>query len=191
MLASVLEETHGSVELPDEKPGTFHDYLKCLKYGPDMVKVKVEKGKEGGMDVFSGLVEIWVLAEKIEDLRTANEVVDEIQRRHGISGRFPGAQSVNVAFAETTTYSPLRRLLEDYFVLEAGPADYEALRAEGVTGEFWFALSNKMRGLVEQVGWGLATFKDSFAKRVEQRPRCDYHLFDSRGCASCGRMGKR
>lgn len=181
-----MKETNGFLRLPEEDPDIFKNFLICMHRGPAKLNVSMDPETDDIPDVFERLAEVWVVAHRFEDFRTANEVVDEIKRRREMTRRLPGAACINTIFMETEKYSRLRALMIDYFVLEAGPGDYQRLRREGVCKESWYELAMDMKGLVREVVYGPSRFEDAFVKTVEQKPKCDYHMFTEKGCASCG-----
>lgn len=167
------------VELVSEDPTTFNDYLRYLDRCDGKIPVLLE-------DYCLPLVEMWVLAEKLGDYATANNLVDTLRKVHKAEKVLPSYRSINIAIGACTPCSPLRRLVVDMWTHEGTMADYEKLQFS-VRPEFWYTIATEYREMVEEVELGPGVWDDGLGQTLDKRPWCDYHFFNERGCASCGR----
>lgn len=188
VLEQAIQNSLGTVTVHDEDPIVFSNWLQCLKFGPERVS-DLHNGAYA--PAYKALIDVWILAVGIEDHRTANHVVDEIQRRHTANEDLPHAAAINVAFAKTTSrYALIRKLMVDLFVLDASEREFERARIQGASGEFWCEVAKEQKAMGAQLGAmgpGMGVLEEEMRKRVRDRPRCDYHYFRvSGGCESCG-----
>lgn len=202
LLEDALQECGGSVVLVDEDPKVFSNYLLFLEGGAARVEEEEqrrlraeevgrrERGIKAKTDMFARLAEIWILSDSFEDHHACNLIIDSLLDLHqNARSLVLSAEAINITFASSTPFAPLQKLIIDLLVLEAGPSEYEVLRAQGVTQEVWFAVSWEMKGFVEEVRSGPGRWEDALGRGIGAWPRCDWHFFGDEGvgCLSCGR----
>jgi len=76
---------------------------------------------------FETLIGVWILADKYRDVYRANRVMDQLVCFSHGTKLLPHLGAINLAYDSTLEDSPLRSLLRDLFVHEAGPSALEAI----------------------------------------------------------------
>jgi hypothetical protein len=131
--ASSARWTSGTkpVDLTEHEPEVFETYIQCVYYGtvtsPELPSCK-------GDDSFKGLITLYLLADKLNDIITTNLVADEIIRTSEDLRKVPNSLCVTLAFDSTVAGSPLRKLCRDYYAHEAAVGVLEGIE-EGMF--FW------------------------------------------------------
>ncbi|OQO14702.1 hypothetical protein B0A48_00083 [Cryoendolithus antarcticus] len=97
-------------DLTDEKPKIFEAYLHCI------YRDEVNKHYKSN-HAHQPLFELYVLADKLEDAKTANVIIDEIVERSK-DILIPTATEARYVYTHSVTGSPLRMLLVDLLVHE-------------------------------------------------------------------------
>ncbi|KAK3642403.1 hypothetical protein LTR56_010756 [Elasticomyces elasticus] len=156
------------IELPDDKPTVFASYLQCLYLGT----VHTEEDEE---EVYN----IYILADKLGDLTSANVVMDFIVKWHTTDNVVPSMESVGYAFQHTAATSKLRQVLVAYWVHEAGNEYFQKGINRAVKHGFTDVCGALLKeyGRLKAEGWanGVST---TFAMLVAERPTCYYHQHD-------------
>lgn len=62
---------------------------------------------------YKALISLYLLADKLQDIVTANKVMDKIDSFHTITEVHPGKEPISIAYQSTVEGSPLRKLLRD------------------------------------------------------------------------------
>ena len=172
-LAKRWNPEHKAIELPDDDPAAFNDYLKCIYLGIAQV------GRDDHDDPFIELMRAYVLADKLGDLQTTNDIIDTIIHRSDVFGAIPDGDCVSVVFTQTTDSSPLRRLVVDYYIHEGTMSLFEQANLDQVPASFLWAVANAYRRLKEdstdETG---ATVNGVFSRTVSQGDKCEYHQHD-------------
>jgi hypothetical protein len=65
---------------------------------------------------YEAMIRLYLLADKLQDLVTANMIMDELILFSSGAGGNPKHLAVSLAYSSTTNTSPLRKLLRDYWV---------------------------------------------------------------------------
>ncbi|KAK4958107.1 hypothetical protein LTR10_004532 [Elasticomyces elasticus] len=112
------------ITLPEDKPGIFSDYLQCLYMGT------VPKDNDHERDVF----DLYILADKLGDLKSANTIMDSIIQWYGADDVIPKVSFANYVFGKTASGSKLRALLVDYWVLESTSESFHTERRKSADG---------------------------------------------------------
>jgi hypothetical protein len=158
-----LSDPAKPVDLGDHDPEVFSDYLECVYFGTDAIRVDLtnetpdcdeneadqqefedtfkmsleECGKHhssaaeaqtpfvsaSGEQMFR-LIQIYLQADKLQDLVTANLVMDELIRFVDTSNRTPGDGAVNHVYENIVHGNPLRMLMRDYSIHHTCTSDY-------------------------------------------------------------------
>jgi hypothetical protein len=140
------------VELEGEDPELFQSYLNCVYFGSETLEqwadaAKVEAHSEGNTreqkqavadSLFSKLVRMYLLAERLVDSKTANIASGEIIRSVDRLGCIPTQAPISLAYACSTRESPLRNLLRDFWIYESFSygTSRERLRTSGFPPDF-------------------------------------------------------
>lgn len=121
---------------------------------------------------FESLIKLYLLADKLQDLTTANMVMGELIRFAAQTNEIPRRAAISLAYDSTTESNPIRTLLRDYWVYQS-PAD----------GISQFKTGNFPKEFLQDVGadpmllrLGKATTED--CKRDECTDKCLYHQHD-------------
>ena len=80
--------------------------------------------------LFTKLINLYLLCERLIDFNAANAVIDEITRFGFFAGVIPLLTPTSLVYNSTAKGSPLRKLLCDYWMHESGNIDRETLLAE-------------------------------------------------------------
>ncbi|KAK3114353.1 hypothetical protein LTR53_007440 [Teratosphaeriaceae sp. CCFEE 6253] len=107
-----------TVLLEDDDPDIFNLYLQFV-YRQPLIGVDVAAQEPGAFDF---LTQVYVLADKLGDLTTANQVIDRFVAGCTAYNVAPGPQEVCEAWNATPTNSPLRRLIVDIFTHKVEPS---------------------------------------------------------------------
>lgn len=121
------------VKLPDVDPAIFNYYLLWVYRGRLPVRnewdVYCDGWEDDAIAVQSDLVKLWILADRLADVRLRNAIMDEMVTATSIF-EFPGfvlfrPEMTVLAWPETTAGRPLRRLILDYYVFYVYASDVE------------------------------------------------------------------
>ena len=118
------------VDLKDEDSELFNTYINCVYFGKEVLKlhsVECTSGTEsGGTDKvqlgFRSLIQIYLLADKLQDLATANMAIDEIISFSDAVWTVPLPDECSHVYSHTPRNSPLRVLMRDYCIYENNPS---------------------------------------------------------------------
>ena len=153
------------IELIDDQPETFNVYLRCAYQG--LCKVEWFKAER-----FLPLFELYILADKLGDLQACNSVVKEIMRYSDEIRDIPGIDAVKLCFGQTPESSPLRRLIVDYYLYEAGDQAIQE-DSEKFPNAFLIAVLLEYRRLKQDNGNN--TVCTIFSKTVSDAAAYHYH----------------
>ena len=121
------------VKLPDVDPAIFNYYLLWVYRGRLPVRnewdVYCDDWEDDAIAVQSDLVKLWILADRLADVRLRNAIMDEIV---AAMDKHKSAQLVLfrpemtvLAWSATTAGRPLRQLILDYYVFYVYASDVE------------------------------------------------------------------
>ncbi|KAK5728308.1 hypothetical protein LTR15_001443 [Elasticomyces elasticus] len=96
------------VKLPEFAPGTFATYLVCLYHET----VDLQSQDSADEERWHELVDVYIVADTLQDVRSANVIMDECTRYIDHHSTVPWAAIIKV-FDKTTQNCPLRRLIVD------------------------------------------------------------------------------
>ena len=100
------------VTIEDEDPETFDHYLR-VAYGAPLLEAPDNQG-----NAFLDFVKVYLLADRLGDLKSANALIDEMIRYSDTCDSIPGIPSINLIFEKSAESCPLRRLAIDWEVHE-------------------------------------------------------------------------
>jgi hypothetical protein len=126
------KEPQVPVDLSDADPHEFSDYLqlvytgtivptdpKILQYYRDGSPAENKKSTRlASESYFHMLTRLYVFADKLEDLMSANMIMDCILDFNNESNFFPALHTITWVWEHTPANSPLRRLVRDIYVYE-------------------------------------------------------------------------
>ena len=184
------------VDLKDEDPDVLNEYMNCVYVGQKALEHfsgNVKSHANGGHqdEAIAGLqalIRLYLFAEKLQDLTTANMVIDEIMRFSDIAEWVPDSSNFRDVYDNTTPQSTLRRLMRDYWLYEMSPTYDRALHElpvelmQDILGET-LRIKDKEKYTTVQKAFD----KDlSFATKVDI---CRYHQHDDK-CRKCAPKSK-
>ena len=125
-------------KLLNDDPEVLTNYMRCVYLGDVSPLLKGQNWGEKGSQVhFQALIMIFVLADRLCDLLTANIVTAEIIDFSGRMGMLPDSTATNLVYASTASTNPLRALMRDYCVYEAGNVQFAGEMSSKYHTEFF------------------------------------------------------
>ncbi|KAK3691468.1 hypothetical protein LTR37_018665 [Vermiconidia calcicola] len=172
------------IELPDDDPEIFTDYLQTL-YGD---KVQAEDADED--HGFLALAKAYILADKLGDLQSANLIIDKITIHRRTTSAIPGVQSIVTAFERASESSPLRRLLVNIYIDVSDP-EYKFMEDEQLPHSFLIAFFKQYKNLKTKLSgfYGSASQVFEFQRTVEVLVGEDSERFVVHAELFCQRSG--
>jgi hypothetical protein len=122
------------VDLEDEDPEVFNGYMNCvyvgkgsLKHYVDAVQSCSEVDRNNNVNAgFNELIQVYLLADKLQDLSTANMIIEEIKQFSDNVDRVPSDGCYTYVYSNTTPHNPLRKLMRDFWMHEMNPAHHRS-----------------------------------------------------------------
>jgi len=163
-------------KLEDDKVEVFSSYVRYVYTGD------LDLPEDNMSSLFGLAVQVYVIADKLQDLKAGNFVIDKLLAMLKKHGQFPGPRSICMAFENTTADSTLRKLLSDCYVFESEPDSEEAFPnnpKKGLPTDFMIAGMKESQRVIHGVG-SSKTLQEShgLVEAVDKRPRCRYHRHD-------------
>lgn len=175
------------VDLEDEDPEVFNEYMNCVYFGQDALKVYAdeyasspEHQRSAKVSAeFRALVRLSLLADKLQDLTTANMTIDEVICFSDVTQIVPSRQYSD-AYRCTARNNPMRFLMRDYYLYEQSLPGAEQV------------LEDLPRELVDDIMLEILrikrvnkdeTVKTAFGRRLNaftQKDPCHYHQHDDK-----------
>lgn len=160
--------------LPDDNPELFSAYVGAV-YTNNLPKCKTEKtdNSEERHKVFKMPVDMYILADKLQDVRTSNLVIDSLIKISKEVDLIPTTDSItHLVYEKTPPGSTLRQLLVDFMVYQADPSiDVDNMPFEMMAEIFREARGVHLKAVRANNTWDLEDCACS-------RPRCYYHVHD-------------
>ena len=158
------------INLPEDDPTIFGVFLQCIYQNV----VPTELAQE----TFELMAKVYVFADKVGDLTTANLIIDEFTRLSDKIQEIPGLDTIAVVFQRTSENAPLRRLIVDFCIREAPISWLSELSAcfEALPPSFFAAFMPEY-GVVKASS-RQKTVKDAFCFTITDREKCHYHVHD-------------
>lgn len=170
-----------AIKLLDVEPRLFDSYLQCV-YRNEPPEV----GYSGSLEHF---VDVYILADRLGDLQSANIAIDKLIGISDEAGTVPSAILVSRAWEGTPPNSPLRRLLIDYIVHELSLHAFESY-ADQVAPEILCAIAKEFGRLKGNGQNDNCKVGEVFRKVVSKMPQCHYHQHDE-SCRRCDSTADR
>lgn len=154
-----------AVDLTDHDPDVFDAYMQCV-YIDNVVMSDVDE-----------LVPLYLLADKLNDLTTANLTMDEILRLSDESRYILNKSSVRLAYDFTTAGNPLHTICRDYYVHDCAPDEFLSAQKAELPYEMVLDVALEFSRLAQQKGSrGQHGYKDDiFQVACVTREKCHYH----------------
>lgn len=127
------------------------------------------------------LINVYLLADKLQDLATANIVIDELIRYGLEAEENPGFEAISIAYSATIHGSPLRRLLRGYHVHGTFSVFYMNLHVNDFPCEFYRDVAAEF--LRAKDDNSEETVGETYGLTADVRyamDRCHYHQHDDK-----------
>lgn len=175
------------VDLKDEDSEFFNTYINCVYFGREVLKIHAvewtmcpRSDRAHKIDIgFRTLIQIYLLADKLQDLTTANMAIDEIINFSDTVWIVPYDEFSHI-YSHTPPNSPLRAIVRDHCVYEYSTSSLAKQVAEfprDLVNDIMFeVLRNKAMDKDE-------TVKNAFGKQLKaftHGDRCHYHRHDDK-----------
>ncbi|KAM0699252.1 hypothetical protein Q7P36_001299 [Cladosporium allicinum] len=132
------------------------------------------------------LAKIWVQADSLQDLVTANSIIDELTRFSYSKGYNPDDEVINLVYQSTVHGSSLRKLMRDFYLYSTRSSNYLIPHVANLPAEFYRDIFVEFLRVKEnnpappyfQYGIGArctASVRDKLMEDI-----CRYHNHDSR-----------
>lgn len=146
---SVAADPPKPMLLENEDPELFQTYINCVYFGMDILEqwkelsghtaplAETDDQKQEAADgLFEKHIMLYLLAKRVNDLKTANAVIDEIIRFSDSMHMIPAQPPISQAYTGTHKFEPLRKLLQDIWIYDAAVADIQRLRTSSFPYDF-------------------------------------------------------
>ncbi|KAF2641195.1 hypothetical protein P280DRAFT_479621 [Massarina eburnea CBS 473.64] len=132
------------IELPDDSPTVFFTYLQLLYTSKLPIKAKIGRPDDKNLrHEYDILVELYVLAEKLQDVDTRNIAIDAMIAKSRSEKSLPGMYNVQRIFDDTSEGSPLRQFVIDLYA-EIGSEQQLHRNCGRPPSDFLYELSRKL-----------------------------------------------
>ena len=150
------------ITIPDTTSTTFNDYL-TLVY-----RDKVAKAREV-QAYFVHLIRLYLLADKLGDLKASNKTIDKIIKFSDRNASAPEYATVAMVMAATPENSRLRRLMVDFYVLEVTKESFDEEAKDYPRGFHALVAKEFVKSREDDLDelW------------VKDQPRCHYYQHDA------------
>jgi hypothetical protein len=117
----------------DDDPAGFSHYARCVYLNNvDFLPHAEESTKPH----FTSLLRLYILADRLGDLKTANMVIDRLVSYSDEVKRIPGSDDIRLSYNFTASGSPLRAVLRDQFIHEVSANYFQEHKAANSHREF-------------------------------------------------------
>lgn len=189
------QDSQKPTDLTDHDPEDFSNYLQ-LVYGGGCIQPCEElsqfaKGypnqavtdviSELGSAHYMALFKLYILADKLEDLKSANLIMDDILLFGGKYTRMLGSMPTNFVYDRTPPNSTLRNLIRDTMVYEnAGRHFLDEPFADKLPHQLLLDVVKEHRHIKFEQAGPHGSFSDVYEKRLSNFPKCRYHQHNDR-----------
>ena len=175
-------------DLTDHDPEDFANYLQLIYGGgciqPDeeltqyfkdgKPKARSSTALKLGNDHYGTLFKLYILADKLEDLKSANLVMNEILRFGDEFGRFLCPPLMKLIYDSTPANSPLRAIARDTIVYEL--AGRFMLEEEDLLPyQLLFEIAKEYHRIKFEQDDPQRRLSDACTKKITKFPKCRYH----------------
>ncbi|KAK5717561.1 hypothetical protein LTR17_016004 [Elasticomyces elasticus] len=169
------------IELPDDKPKVFAEYLHCLYVGELQLDQNVDP--ENPKLTLHLACDVFVVADKLGDLTSMNLIIDAIVAWSDMVSYVPRVSDACYAYGVTTHGSQLRRLFVEYYMREAMISHVDTTTETGITEFYGDVIKEFMES---KTGPGKMAQKvcDAYKSLVSFCPKCQFHQHND-ACPPC------
>jgi hypothetical protein len=119
------------------------------------------------------LIKLYLLADKLQDLITANMIMDELIRFIAQTTEIPKHAPTTLAYNSTTSSNPLCTLLRDYWVYQMPTDGIRYFEGDGFPKHFLQDVATEL------MSFKLGESKSEDSKRDQCSDKCQYHQHDN------------
>jgi hypothetical protein len=163
--------TKKPVDVTEHAPEVFASYMQCIYHGSVSVPELPEYSDD---NCLGGLIALYLLADQLNDVITANLVIDETMRASEEFRRLPHNSDLTLVYESTIAGNPLRKLCRDYYVYEARASLLEDFEEDVLPFQFVKDVLLEFENLASD---NVPYFGRGKTKCVK-RERCYYHRHD-------------
>ena len=166
----------------------FHGHrltVKASRGGLKRVEEWRERRHELADQFYNTLINLYLLADKLQDTTTANMVMDKIEQFYDYERVHPGSLPVLTAYQSTVEGSPLRRLLRDIWLYDTNRNSINRFQENEFPNEFLHDVLQLYMSIKTSGPKNLDSFSDFTANdgllnkdECEIPVRCRYHQHD-------------
>jgi hypothetical protein len=124
-----MEAKNRRVDLPEEEPTVFHDYIHFLYTRTLCVKSDTKQGDDNEFDENVSLMKLYVLAERLQDANAKKVVLGAtyncLWEICTTARKMPGMECIRIVYEGTPTGSPMRQMLVDFYTYYAGGTSFK------------------------------------------------------------------
>ena len=154
--------------LEDEDPDVFASYMRCVYASNADFFPEVELAS------FAPFIRLYLLADKLGDLMTANMVIDRMVRYSDEDKVLPGHRDVELAYNFTASGNPLRAVLRDYLIHEDSQV-FDINKSANLPRDYLHDIIAGYTEIKRRVSTRTTTVKSAFCVKVSTMARCHYH----------------
>ena len=196
-----LEDPQTPTDLTDHDPEEFSNYLQ-LVYTSALITPDIEVLKwcnddsecdkpnneilEHMQSHYSVLINLYMLADKLQDLTSCNMVMDGILNFGNQVGRIPRLNLVKRIYNYTPSHSYLRAMIRDMIIYEVYEDYFDGTTESNFPKQLLFDIAQKSLSVKwTQLEAGDPKVSEGYVKNIaEDFPKCHYHQYDDEnpGC---------
>lgn len=159
------------VDLVGYEPEVFASYMQCVYLGSVMVPALP---RYNGKNTLEGLIVLYLLADKLNDITSANLIIDQIIRHSEVEKILPSWTAVTLAYESTVAGSPLPKLCRDYSVHEEKSSQLGRIQEGTAPFDFLKDVMLELHGFASHKG----PLEQSRKVKCVKREKCYYHQHD-------------
>jgi hypothetical protein len=162
--------------LEDDDPEVFANYVRGIYL--NLIDVLPQDRENSDL---GSLIRLYVLADKLCDLKSANMVVDRLVCYSDETKSIPGAEEIELAYNSTASGSPLKAVFCDYFIHESGSGFFNDQDVSKIPREFYHDIAVRYLNIKSKKNKDPSVnIEAAFFEKVSAKPRCIYHQHDSK-----------
>lgn len=186
-----IKDSQQATDLTDLHPEVFSHYLQLVCTGKFVQpNAAVSQPSEGGhqnavetaaraieasQSHLKALAKLYVLADKLEDLTSANLVMDEFLAAHGKTTKIVLASLITWIYEHTPASSPLRTVVRDIILFETGVDYYKGSQSKLLPRELLLDVLGKDSRIKQENLNTRKPIKQLYRISIHGFDKCHYH----------------
>jgi hypothetical protein len=179
------------VDLKDEDPELFQAYMNCVYFGDETIEhwvddylsslpeMLVDDKQQARDALFTKLIGLYLLCQRLIDFKAANMVIDEVIRLTNAGKIIPMRGPIVLAYSSTIKDHPLHALIRDYWIYESSNTERRVLRADDFPAECLQDITLALLGKFDE--FPLRQFNLNLSVgTLCLRDKCRYHSHDEK-----------